>query len=344
MFYLRVDPMLTQQSLRFNGTTEQQYVVLNPDFYPTVPPIASFAAGQSLTTYRMDPHIRALPMLLSSATVERQLPGNTSLSVTYLDQFTTHMPQTLNINAPLPESRIRPYGDAAGNIFQFESGGIQKVKWLEVHVTNRLNRKVSLSAQYLLVHAHNNGGWDNATPSNPYNVEADWGRAPWTGRHDFNILGTLTVPGGLQFSPLFLARSGRPYDVTIGSDLNGDTVANDRPAFATDLSRPSVVITKFGAFDTNPMPGQAMVPRNYLTGASMWSINLRVSKSFAFRSRKEVPAFHFNVDVDNLFNHLNPGGFVGNLASPLFGQSTAINLYRDTSNNRRVQFGTQFTF
>jgi hypothetical protein len=32
------------------------------------------------------------------------------------------------------------------------------------------------------------------------------------------------------------------------------------------------------------------------------------------------------------------------MASPLFGQSTAINLFRDTSNNRRVQFGTQFTF
>jgi hypothetical protein len=46
----------------------------------------------------------------------------------------------------------------------------------------------------------------------------------------------------------------------------------------------------------------------------MWSINLRISKSFAFRSRKEVPALHFNVDVDNLFNHLNPGGFIGNLA------------------------------
>ena len=53
---------------------------------------------------------------------------------------------------------------------------------------------------------------------------------------------------------------------------------------------------------------------------------------------------NFNVVVNNLFNHVNQGGFVGNLSSPLFGQSTALNLYRDTSNNRRVQFGTQLSF
>ena len=363
MFYYRVDPALTQQTLRFDGTTEQQYLVLDPDFYPTPPPLTSLAPGHALTTYRMDPNIRALPMFMTSATVERQLPGNTSLSVTYLDQLTTHMPQTLNINAPLPgtyviaqKNGIRPFGDAAGNIFQLESGGVQDVRWLEVHLNNRLGRKLSFSAQYYRVNAYNNGGWDNATPSNPYNVDADWARVAWTGTHEFSMLGTLTVPGGIQFSPLFLARSGRPYDLTIGSDLNGDTVANDRPAFATDLSRPSVVITKFGAFDTDPLPGQRLVPRNYLNAAPMWSVNLRVGKSFSLGGKKEVPAsgssapahrrygVNFNIDVDNLFNHLNPGGFVGNLASPLFGQSTALNLYRDTSNNRRVQFGTQFTF
>src|SRR5262249_11879550 len=105
-----------------------------------------------------------------------------------------------------------------------------------------------------------------------------------------------------------------------------------------------MVVTKFGAFDTKPLPEQTVVPRNYLTGAPMWNINMRVSKSFPLRTNKEVPALRFNVDVDNLFNHLNPGGFVGNLASPLFGQSTAINLNRGTSNNRRIKFGTQFTF
>jgi hypothetical protein len=366
LFYYRVYPQLTEEALRFNGTkfsgtTEQQYVVLNPDFYPTIPPAASLAAGQSLTRYLKDPNLRGLQMILTSATVERQLSNSTSVSVMYLDQRTNHMPQTVNINAPLPGTyaagaSVYPYGPGAGNIFQFESGGIQKVKWLEVHLNTKLSSRVSLNAQYLLIDAHNNGGWDTATPSNPYNFQADWGPAAWSGLNNFTLLGTILAPLGIQFSPYLTASSGQPYDLTIGSDLNGDTIANDRPAFATDLSRPSVVITKFGAFDTDPMPGQTIVPHNYLRGTPIWMINLRVSKTFGFGKPKEAPAqgnkgpvqhrygVNFNVSANNILNHLNQGGFSGSLSSPLFGQSTFLPYWSDPSNNRKVQFGTEFTF
>ena len=53
IFYGRVNPFLTQQALRFNGTTEQQHIVQNPDFYPVLPAIGSLMGGQSLTTYRL---------------------------------------------------------------------------------------------------------------------------------------------------------------------------------------------------------------------------------------------------------------------------------------------------
>jgi hypothetical protein len=53
---------------------------------------------------------------------------------------------------------------------------------------------------------------------------------------------------------------------------------------------------------------------------------------------------NFNVDVNNVFNHTNPGGYVGDLSSPLFGQPTSVLLFRETSNLRKVQFGTSFTF
>ena len=38
-----------------------------------------------------------------------------------------------------------------------------------------------------------------------------------------------------------MATSGRPFNITVGRDLNGDTLFTDRPAFASDLSRGSVV-------------------------------------------------------------------------------------------------------
>jgi hypothetical protein len=224
-------------------------------------------------------------------------------------------------------------------------------------LTTKFNQKASLNVNYQYLSA--NGDGDGALPSNPYNFRQDYSRSTFVRPHNFNVVGNLIVPGKIQLSPLFIASSGNPYNLTIGTDLNGDTIANDRPAFATDLSRPSVVVTRFGAFDTNPIPGQTLVPRNYLSGAPMWNLNMRVGRTWGFGKLKtaaQAPAngappggerrysLNFNVDVNNVFNHLNPGGYVGNLSSPLFGQATAIFLFRDTSNNRRVQFGTQFNF
>jgi len=170
--------------------------------------------------------------------------------------------------------------------------------------------------------------------------------------------------------------SPSPEFRTISLTIWHDFIANDRPAFATDLSRPSVVFTRFGAFDTNPMPDQTIVPRDYLQGNLMWNVICRVGRTFAFGTVKkgatgvagtdqgvQAPSaslsqrgpggpaagekrfsLNLNVMVNNVFNHLNKGGWVGNLSSPLFGQSTAIYLQRETSNDRLVQFGTQLTF
>jgi hypothetical protein len=366
IFYNRINTYVIQQELRFNGVTQQQYVIQNPLFYPAVPPVAqlqSAADQQTLTTYHLDPRLRASMALIGAITLERQLPAKTSVSATYLAQRNNHQLQLVNINSPLPgtyvpgdpTSGVRPYGNTAGNLFQYESGGQLKFNLLMVQVNNKLNNRVSFSAYYQYMSARTDV--DNSLlPSNPYNFAQDWGRPDWLRKNYFNVIGTFVAPGGVQFSPFFLMASGLPYNLTVGNDNNGDTVANDRPAFATDLSRPSVVMTKYGAFDTNPLPGQTLVPRDYLTGSGMWNLNMRISKTFGFGAPKEAPpagykgpaqhryGVNFNLDVNNIFNHLNQGGYVGNLSSPLFGQSTAINLFRDTSNNRRIQFGTQFTF
>jgi hypothetical protein len=189
------------------------------------------------------------------------------------------------------------------------------------------------------------------------------------------IMGSILAPFKIRMNPFLVLFGGTPYDLTIGRDLNGDTITNDRPAFATDLSRPSVVFTRFGAFDTNPLPGQRIVPRDYLVGNAMWNLNCRIGRTFAFGTAKKgtqgvsstdqgfqgptaslaggprqqnggEKRFSLNLSlfVNNVFNHLNRGGWVGNLSSPLFGQSTSIYLQRETSNDRTLQFATQLSF
>jgi hypothetical protein len=371
MFYNRFSPNLILQQERFNGgslsNSEQQFVVTNPDFFPAVPPLtALLAQEQPPVTYKVQANTRSIALRQTALTIERELPFKTTLSMTAVNMLATHLVTIVNVNTPLPgtytpgapDSGVRPLGNAAGNPFVYEAQGFIKENVGWVQVTNKISSRVSLTAYYTLMFA--NGDVDSLTsPSNPFNIMQDYGRSSFDRRHYFSLQGTVKAPWGLQFNPLFIAASGSPYDLTIGSDLNGDTVANDRPAFATDLSRPSVVITRFGAFDTNPMPGQTLVPRNYLTANGLWNLNMRLGRTFNFGKPKAAAALsanapkgtterryklNFNIDVNNVFNHLNPGGYVGNLSSPLFGQSTSLYLFTNTSNNRKVTFGTQFTF
>ncbi|HXP87349.1 MAG TPA: carboxypeptidase regulatory-like domain-containing protein [Bryobacteraceae bacterium] len=362
-FFNRVPPFFTQQAAHFNGVNQQQYVVTNPDFYPNIPSLDALQAQrQPLTTWRLDSRERSMDLSVIAVTVERQLGKGTTISGNYLHVIFHHTSMNINLNTPLPgtfipgqpDSGARPYGNAAGNLFTYEPEGdfVENVAW--VTVNHKLNQKVSLGVNYQHLNARGDTS-DTPWPSNPYNLRQDYGRISWARPQNFNLYGTLMAPLKVQFNPNVVMASGAPYDLTTGSDFYGTTIANARPAFATDLSRPSVVVTRFGAFDTNPMPGQTIVPRNYLTATGMWNINMRVGRTFQIGRLKPVPNgakangdrrynINFNVEVNNIFNHLNQGGFVGNLSSPLFGQSTSIYLFRDTSNNRRVQFGTQFNF
>src|SRR6185369_16285817 len=110
--------------------------------------------------------------------------------------------------------------------------------------------------------------------------------AAFATRHRLFLGGTVALPYGIRLNPFMVASSGVPFDITTGHDLNGDSIFNDRPSFATDLSRPSVVVTHLGTFDTLPLPGQPLVPINYGTSDPRLTINLPLSKSFALYNPK----------------------------------------------------------
>ena len=354
------------QALRYNGVNQQQYIITDPTFFGAVPSLSTLAAQQQPpVTWKIQPSLKPDVDTIEAATLEQQLPKKSTLTVTFLHIRGDHFPIIVNINTPypgtynpaIPTSGVRPYGNAAGNIFQYESDGIYRQKLTFVKYEVKLAKAVSLTLNYTLQFSEHDGNW-MATPSNPYNFMQDYGRAGYDRRHQVNLVGSIQLPWHMQLSPMLAAASGAPYDLTIGHDLNGDSFGSDRPTFATDLSRPSVVITKFGAFDTSPIPGQTLVPHNYLMGAGMWNVNARLGRTFSFGEKAATPGnnsgsgstpdyrfkLNFNLDVNNVFNHLNPGGYVGDLSSPLFGQPTGLLLFRETSNNRRVQFGTSFTF
>lgn len=317
IFYQRVNESLYLQAARFNGTNQQQFVVTDTasqflnqstfdldtlDGVPTptvlnVPTPAQLTAFQVRQTIRqLAPDIRAPYTMQTAFSVEQQLPHRVTLSVSYIGARTLHALRSRNVNAPfvdlltgrLPRDAagnavtVRP-NPALGNVFQFESSGVFKQHQLVVNVNNRFSRKFTLFGNYTLNFARSDTDYASNFPVNQYDLSGEYGDSAQDQRHRVFIGGSINaLPWGLRLNPTLVANSGRPFNITVGRDLNGDTLFTERPAFATDLSRASVRRTAFGDFDLDPQPGQTIIPRNYGRGPGFYSVNMRLSKTIGF--------------------------------------------------------------
>jgi hypothetical protein len=78
----------------------------------------------------------------------------------------------------------------------------------------------------------------------------------------------------------------RPSTFETGSswpDLFGTGVFNARPAFApAGASGSNIAATRLGTFNAAPQANQALIPINYFDGPGQFTLNLRLSKTFAF--------------------------------------------------------------
>ena len=101
MFYDRVNETLIKQALLLNGINQLSYTVTNPDTFPNAPSLANLSPAQN-SIYRLDPNLRSDYLIQSAIGVERQLPHNTTVAVTYTNTRALHLEQTVPINTPLP--------------------------------------------------------------------------------------------------------------------------------------------------------------------------------------------------------------------------------------------------
>jgi hypothetical protein len=392
IFYDRFGQSQVLQALQLNGINQQRYVVNQPDFFPDIPPVNTLLSYATFPTiYQIDPRLHSPYTIQAAVSIERQISSSLRTSVTYINSHGVHQLLTNNINAPLPgtydpadpSSGDRPFGNV-GNIYQYESVGIFNENQVIANFNLRTRSNVSLSGYYTLSYANTDS--DGGFPSNPYNIRADYGPASFAIRNRFFLRAFFGLPYGIEFSPFMVVNSGRPYDITIGQDLNGDSIFNDRPALAApSATGPSIVGTQFGTFNIVPALGETVIPVNYLTGPGQFSMSARLSKTFGLgkvaegggggsrggyrrrggglggrglsgggdagpsgRSSAESHRFQIEVGtmVRNVFNKVNLGTPVGNLTSPLFGQSTSLagGYFGGGAANRSINLFMRFNF
>jgi len=300
VFYDRISESLTLNTIRYDGERQEAFTVTNLallNTYPVVPSIDALEAFKTpVNIYSMSPDIQAPYTIQGIVSVEHALPHNLRTSATFSHTRTLHMLRARAINAPLPGtfvpnvpgSGVRPLG--VDSYFEYDTSGVYNQNMLIVTFGGLINRKMSFNANYTFGKAMSDTDGSGTFASNPYDFSSEYGRAGGDVRHRFTINGSYRGPWGLSFSPFLILSSGTPFNITIGRDINGDLLFTDRPALATDLTRSSVVFTRYGNFDTNPLPGATIIPRNYAQGPGSIVANIRVSKTIGFGGERRTTA------------------------------------------------------
>jgi hypothetical protein len=369
IFYERFGESLTLQARRFNGISQQQFIVTDPAILDAVifttagvtnvPPISALSSLPQ-TTRTVSQELQAPYTFQAAFGIERQLPLNSTLSVSYVHSQTRRLLRSRNVNAPIGGAPPVPGG---GNIFQYESTGRSVQDQLIFNFRTRFTDGVSIFANYALGRARSDTDGAGTFPAHQYDLEGEFGNASTDIRHRFAIGGDFDLPFGINLSPFITYRSGQPFNITTGSDLNGDALFTERPTFGELAARCAELGSTASYCDFSGQDPNAVIPRNYGRGPEFFIVNLRLSKEFEFGSRggDEQPSgtptrgggggrrggindpfgggggrggggggedeslfnVEFSVSIRNLFNRTNFGTPVGNLQSPFFGRSVS---------------------
>jgi len=228
------------------------------------------------------------------------------------------------------------------------------------------------------------GGTTSASfVSDQFDPLADYGRAAFDARHRAFLGGSVTMPYGFSLFPFVIINSGAPYNLTTGQDNNQDSIFNDRPSLSNPAA-PIVCTNRndFSLAQAGPLvpinectgPGNVTVnlrlsktigfgreakgagggggmggPRGGGYGGGLGGRGLSGGGGNPFASGQTTNRRYnltFSISARNLFNTFNPGNPVGNLSSPLFGETLSVGggAFASASANRRVDLQVRFSF
>jgi hypothetical protein len=283
VFYDRIGITDSLNAMRYNGLTQQSYLILNPDFFPTVPSITSLSADAQPEQLQMIyGGIKAPRNYQGSIGLDRQVNRHFRINATYVESRGVHLERSVNINAPI--DGIYPDGNSDIRLLT-ESVGFSRSHMLFVSPNLSIG-KIFLFGFYGLSYGMDD---NEGQPANPYDLRAEWGPSSFADiRHRLFLGSSLPLPLKFSISPFFLVQSGTPYDITTGIDSYDTGFATERPALVTGLSAATctggslLYASGFGCFNLDPAPGTPTIGRNSARGPGMVNLGLRLARTWSF--------------------------------------------------------------
>lgn len=162
---------------------------------------------------------------------------------------------------------------------------------LTISLTKPLTNRWQFYANYTLAKTEGNGSTERDTealfgPSDPFNLEADYGINELDERHQFKAYLVATLPGAVTVASTWSAGSGLAFPVYSAADLNGDGVVNE------------------GLHPDRPVVDGQLLPRFpfHQPAWAMWDIRAAKGVNLSTRLRAQVFLDVFNLlDTGNTF-------------------------------------------
>ncbi|MFN8059721.1 MAG: carboxypeptidase regulatory-like domain-containing protein [Vicinamibacterales bacterium] len=284
------------------------------DFFPNLPTVA-FPESVG-TAFRIASPDAESPFTHQITTgMTRQLGKDYALSFDYVHMRGEHFPLTFNVNARRADGTF-PLLASGLRLLLYEDSAPIRIHQAQVRLQKRFANRLGFLLGYTLGTAETIA--DNGTPSDKYNLMADWGPTANDVRHRFVSNVIYELPLGIQVGGIVTANSAPPYNITTGTDANRDGDNNDRPTG---------------------------VGYNSARGDRYFQTDLRLSKRFHLHGAAQAEVLW---EMFNVFNTVNFNSYQGNQSAnssvTATGIPTGFGRPQQAFDPFQAQFGLKFTF
>lgn len=240
--------------------------------------------------------------------IQRELGSRTVLTVDGVWARGYHLLAGHDLNYPnLDDPQRRRPDSNFQAITAYETRGNSWYKAVQASVGRPHTGGVAYFVAYTLSKSERDTEDFRFAPQDQRDYAADRGPGANDSRHRFAANVTAELPLALRAAGVLTARSALPYNITTGTDTNGDGLSTDRPAG---------------------------VGRNAGRGTAFWQADIRVSRRF----RLQRVRFDVLGEIFNVTNRRNWIGQIGDRRSSRFGMPTAATGAREIQLGIRVEY------